>query len=74
MDTEGPDLGDGLWYRVGAPYIHICCDCGLAHDVEFKMDSGELYHKWTRNEPESELARKTTKFDFVARRRRKKVV
>lgn len=73
MDLKGPEMEDHVWYRVGAPYVHICCDCGLAHDVEFKLEDGELYHKWTRNPEESAEAR-TTKMDFVPRKKRAKSV
>jgi len=36
----------------------ICCDCGLVHDVWFKVKNEKLYFKIDRNEYETEYWRK----------------
>ena len=56
--TSAVQLWDGKWYRCGEAYIHLCCDCGLAHSVTFKMDKGVLYYQWNRDEPATELERR----------------
>ena len=27
----------------------ICCDCGLAHDIEFRVKDGKLVMRWHEN-------------------------
>jgi len=54
---------DHKWYKAGEPYIHICCDCGLAHDVTYKMVDGQLYYKWNRNKKRTEEEREAGNYD-----------
>ena len=39
---------DGKWYRWSKDQIHECCQCGLQHDVQIKVDKkGFVWMKWT---------------------------
>lgn len=41
---------DGEWYRLAhgkPPYLHECCKCGLVHTVEFKVENGGVWERWT---------------------------
>ena len=42
-------LYDGVWYKTGGEYYHVCCtpSCCLTHYVEFKLEEGELMMRWT---------------------------
>jgi len=54
---------DRKWYKAGEPYIHICCDCGLSHDVTYKMEDGQLFYKWNRNKKRTQEERESGKYD-----------
>jgi len=46
-------LTDGRWYQVAhgkPPYLHECCECGLVHRVEFKIENGRIWERWTIDE------------------------
>jgi hypothetical protein len=40
---------DSTWYRVTNPFGHGCCDCGLWHDIAWKVEDGELFLQFNRN-------------------------
>jgi hypothetical protein len=42
---------DGEWFGFPINYLfkHSCCDCGLCHDVEFKIKKDKLMMSWTVN-------------------------
>lgn len=39
----------GIWTKADAPYYHVCCDCKLTHHVEYKLEDGNLYMRWTHD-------------------------
>jgi hypothetical protein len=42
---------DGEWVEVVERKARVgCCDCGLVHDLEFKIARGKLYFRAFRNE------------------------
>ena len=43
----------GVWAKADAPYYHACCDCGLTHYVEMKLEDGQLYMRWTADDKET---------------------
>ena len=46
-------IADGSWYRVKG-YTHSqCCDCGLVHAEEFKIENGELFFRTQRDDKET---------------------
>lgn len=55
MTTAYPVLherADAGWTDWVAPYKHyrlVCCDCGLAHDMEFRVILGEAQFRARRN-------------------------
>jgi len=42
---------NGRWYPNNKIETHICCNCGSAHRVYFKIKDGQLYSKWVAIEP-----------------------
>jgi len=59
----GPlQIVDGVWYSAAHPgdRIHIehCCDCGLAHRIEYKIDGGRIYYRYTVDQEETDKERK----------------
>lgn len=57
-------ITSGRWYAAGhgPPLTEECCDCGLVHLVEYKMDlkNGKLniWVRWTVDEKETRKARR----------------
>ena len=48
------------WYAVsfGAkPFREECCDCGLVHRVDFKLENGRFWVQYQRDEPATKQAR-----------------
>lgn len=39
----------GSWYSVGTFVQDICCDCGLVHDTEFKVENGRIMFRHVVN-------------------------
>jgi len=49
------EFNDGEWYRPKMNgFIHVCCDCGLKHKVDFKVfkddknDPAPIEFRWKR--------------------------
>lgn len=40
---------DGIWYHQPKKDKTACCDCGLVHDVEWRMKNGKLEMRFFRN-------------------------
>ena len=36
----------------------LCCDCGLAHDIEFQVKDGNLIMRWHENRKATSAARR----------------
>jgi hypothetical protein len=39
----------------------LCCDCGLAHDIEIKVKDGNLIMRWRENRRATSATRRTLK-------------
>jgi hypothetical protein len=37
-----PIIKSGQWVKTTAKYRIACCDCGLVHELEFKIEDGEI--------------------------------
>ena len=49
------------WYAMGfgaKPWLEECCDCGLVHRVEYKVEGGRFWIRWQRDEVETAKAHK----------------
>jgi len=48
-------LYDGVWYKTGASYHHVCCNaaCCLTHVFEFKLQDGVLMMRTIRDMKET---------------------
>lgn len=51
---------DGVWFDETDGLL-ICCDCGLAHRVEYRLTAGVLQVKLTRDERETKRERRKMK-------------
>ena len=36
---------DSVWYALGGYDSQICCDCGLVHKLEHKLEKGRIYER-----------------------------
>jgi len=52
-------------YKLCNPLIFTCCDCGLAHQFEFKSKKGVLYWKAKRHKEQTKLARSKCKVIII---------
>jgi hypothetical protein len=49
----------GEWMEIpGRRYKLICCDCGLAHDFEFRVVKGKIRFRAYRNERSTAACRR----------------
>ena len=44
---------DGAWYTISGFDRDICCDCGLTHDTEFKLENGRIMFRTKVNQRET---------------------
>ncbi len=49
---------ENTWYTIGGFDRDICCDCGLTHDTEFKLDNGKIMFRTKVNPRETARHRK----------------
>lgn len=53
---------DGVWYAVNhggePPFFEECCDCGLTHQQEWKIDNGRIYFRYAVDQKATAAARK----------------
>jgi hypothetical protein len=64
----------GRWYAIasgGEPFEEQCCDCGLVHDVQYKVQNGRIWQRWVVNDAKSALARNAAPQKFVKSRRKR---
>lgn len=70
MSTKDPQqIHDGVWYAVGhggAPLMEECCDCGLTHRQEWKIENGRFYFRYTVDRKATKAARKRRGIKFPA--------
>lgn len=36
---------DGQWYALGGYDRQVCCDCGLVHRLEYKLEKGRIFER-----------------------------
>ncbi len=36
---------DGKWYALGGYDRSICCDCGLVHRLDYKLEKGRVFER-----------------------------
>lgn len=60
-DKDYQQLYDGNWYLIEDYYTHVCCDCGLAHRVWYKLENGRVFMRWDRDPKETAAARRIMK-------------
>ena len=62
MNEKVSQVPDGEWTKWSLKEDHICCDCGLTHTVEMRIntDRGRLQAemKWTTNAAKTKRMRK----------------
>lgn len=56
-----PDTGWSGWQHTGFKFRTICCDCGLAHDDQYKIVDGELQWRTRVNKRATATARRASK-------------
>ena len=54
---EAVQMYDDKWYLEKFDG-HVCCDCLLAHDVEYKIENGRIYTQWKRNDKDTRRERR----------------
>jgi hypothetical protein len=55
-------LIDGEWIRPKRrKFREMCCDCGLTHDLDFRIVDGEIEFRATRNNRATSAARRRRK-------------
>ncbi len=56
------DIKDNEWHPVHAEMRVMCCDCGLVHDYEYKIDEDErVFIRSNRNNRATATARRRQK-------------
>lgn len=50
-------IEDGKWYALGGYDRQICCDCGLHHTLEYKLENGRIYERVKRDDRATALER-----------------
>ena len=48
------------WYAIAfgeKPFQEECCDCGLVHTIDYKIEGGKFWVRYRRDEPETRRAR-----------------
>jgi hypothetical protein len=48
------------WYAVAfgtKPFREECCDCGLVHTIDYKVEGGQFWVRYQRDEPATRRAR-----------------
>ena len=49
------------WYAIAhgkKPFLEECCDCGLVHQMRWKVEDGRIWFNYTRDERRTRAARK----------------
>jgi hypothetical protein len=49
---------DNEWLPIGKFKTHVCCDCGLAHKIKYRVHDGIMEEQWSRDEKETVRQRK----------------
>ena len=59
-------IHDGAWYAVnhgGEPYHESCCHCALTHIIDYKIDNGRIWFKYTVDQSKTRQLRKERKIE-----------
>lgn len=62
---------DGSWYLLGSYVRDVCCDCGMVHDAQFKVEDGKIMFRYTVNAAETAKHRAEQGIKIVRKRCRK---
>jgi hypothetical protein len=58
--TEPIQIVDGSWYAIAfgqKPFTEECCDCGLVHITDFKVENGKFWVRYRRDDKSTAAAR-----------------
>jgi hypothetical protein len=58
-------LEEGEW--APATSVFACCDCGLVHDINYRMQDGKLYNQLFRNNKRTSAIRRGRKSEIAKR-------
>lgn len=50
-------IWDGKWY-IDKFESHECCDCGLVHKTEYRVENGKIFTAWTTDRRATNKIRK----------------
>jgi hypothetical protein len=65
-ETPPTQIIDGQWYAAAhgpAPHSEECCDCGLTHLIEYKLENGRIWYRYTIDKRATTAARKRRGID-----------
>lgn len=49
---------DWTWYVLDNPGVDECCDCGLVHRTEFKLEGNRIFWRVKRDDKQTAIQRK----------------
>lgn len=49
---------EGKWYALDNPEVQECCDCGLVHRTEFKLEGSRIFWRTVRDDRQTRIQRK----------------
>jgi hypothetical protein len=58
--VEPVQIIDGKWYAIAfgqAPFTEECCDCGLVHVTDFKVENGKFWIQYIVDKRATRTAR-----------------
>jgi hypothetical protein len=67
--ASAPRIEDGEWYEPSEnPFIQGCCDCGLAHRIEYDIENGVLSLRFYRDHEATEELQQRLRTERVSAR------
>jgi hypothetical protein len=57
-DSTTYQVADMEWLPIGQFKTHVCCDCGLAHKIKYRIHEGIMQEQWTRSDKETKSQRR----------------
>lgn len=65
MTTKKKDpyeqIWSGVWWTFDKPFLLSCCDCGLVHDMDIRLEAGNIEIKMDENKKETAKRRRRLK-------------
>lgn len=69
--TKAVVVEEGRWYALnpstkteaGEPWTEECCDCGLVHRINYKIENGRIWVQYALDSKLTRLARRRRKGD-----------